>query len=294
MKSFSALLLTLSGLLLACNNNEDPEELIEELPEAHVIAVVVHVIHSGESIGEGSNLSEERILAQIKSLNNDFNSSISDSSGAIQFKLAAYDPGGNSTNGITRINQEDIDIETNSTQVPFDWLPQYNYWNPEDYINIWLMPLQQNIFLGMSTKPTCDLPGLEEEVATVGEGILINTYHFGTSDIEGGSNQGKTLTHEMGHFLGLEHLWGKVENAECFKYDDFVDDTPPVTKRSQGCKHSQLSCSDKPALTNNFMDYIPDTCMTSFTPGQISRMRYALEHSENRKSLISSNLNNQQ
>lgn len=272
--------------LSACKNPTEQEKTPTDFPEDVTLRLVVHIIHNGEPIGQGTNLSDERILNQIESLNKDFAGLTDLTDTHIRFQLADCDSNCGAISGINRINHNDVVLETNSTDLPFDWLPQYGYSNPEKIINVWVMPSYPNIFLGSSTLPTCDLPGLKNEVSTIGEGLLINTHHFGHSDVEGDANLGKTLTHEMGHFLGLEHLWGKKENGSCFEFDDYVDDTPPVTKRTSGCNTIISACDGQTALTNNFMDYNADVCMTSFTEGQISRMHYVLEHAKNRTSLV--------
>ncbi|MEP0212883.1 MAG: M43 family zinc metalloprotease [Cellulophaga sp.] len=206
----------------------------------------------------------------------------------IEFKLAEIDPDGNSTDGIIRVYANDIDFEENEENWLFDYLPHYGYWNIQEYINIWVFPFEPNLLLGQSSVPKVDLPGLENSVITGTTGIMITTPHFGTSDLVGGSNLGKTLTHEMGHFLGLEHLWGREENADCMAFDDYCEDTPIVSRRTGGCSNAPTSCNGEIALTQNYMDYTDDACMNMFTKDQAERMRYVLEKSNTRKSLITS------
>jgi hypothetical protein len=265
----------------------------EEDKDVYVLPVVIHIIHFGEPIGEGYNLSVEKIEEQIVSLNNDYrrkigtpgyNESLISDDSRIEFKLAQYDPSGNPTNGITRTNRDDVDVvmpDSNKLDM-MDILPQFVYWDPEKYINIWVYPMPdlQDILLGKSTLPYTDLPGIDAMYSKIGDGILINTLHFGFSNIESDANHGRTLTHEMGHFLGLLHLWG--ENG------DFVEDTPPVTGPSYSCNNNRIASSGQPALINNYMDYLPDDCMNMFTIGQIERMHYVLEHAEDRNYLAHS------
>ena len=143
--------------------------------------------------------------------------------------------------------------------------------------------------LGQSSVPYIDLPGLDNANPNGTTGILITTPHFGVSDISGGANLGRTLTHEMGHFLGLEHLWGKRENANCTTFDDYCSDTPSVSRRTGNCKNTPItSCSGETILTQNYMDYTKDTCMNMFTIDQGIRMRYVLKNSIVRKTLITS------
>ena len=289
------LLVLLFGSIFSCVQ-EDDSMLVEPEPqdEIYILPIVVHVVHAGEQVGHGYNLSLERIESQIETLNNDFrkkegtlghNTSPISNDAQIEFKLAQFDPDGNPINGINRIDHHDIEIVADHTYLPFDWLPQYGYWNPDNYINIWVLPSEPNLFLGSSTIPQTDLAGLDEELKTVGDGILINTIHFGYSNIDGGANLGRTLTHEVGHFLGLEHLWGKIENADCLDYDDYLEDTPPVSRRTGNCNSEALNCNGNVSLTCNYMDYTSDACMNMFTNDQITRMRYVLENAIRRKSL---------
>lgn len=287
------------ALLFSCNEDEvqDPNPPGLDQPTLYTLPIVVHVIHSGQEIGDSINLPEARIKEQILSLNNDFrrnegtlgenNSPLSDDS-FIQFKLAEIDPEGNPTNGIKRINYLEHKPD-NSDDIQANWLYKLGYWDPEKYINVWVyggfLP-EEN--LGYATLPTTDLPGLERELQVKSDGIMINTHHFGKSTVETKAHLGRTLTHEMGHFLGLLHIWGKEEGGTCNEFDDFIDDTPPVDRRLFECNPVPVSCNGKPAPVTNYMNIMKDECMDMFTKGQIERMRYVLRNAPRRKNLTTS------
>ncbi|OGS62632.1 MAG: hypothetical protein A2X07_10640 [Flavobacteria bacterium GWF1_32_7] len=110
-----------------------------------------------------------------------------------------------------------------------------------------------------------------------GAAVFINSSAFGsgagcTGFVPGAPyNLGRTLTHELGHYLNLNHIWG---DATCG--NDGVSDTPQHNTSNGGCPAiSHLStCSGTPReLTMNYMDYTNDSCMYMLTQGQATRMQ---------------------
>lgn len=276
------------------------------------IPLVVHVIHQGEPVGSGENISEAQILSQIKALNDAFNrsdgtryASLENNAGLnyssltepaeIEFVLATVDPQGNSSNGINRVQ-----AKKNYHLIP-DFIDEIikpaTIWNPEYYMNIWSTRLTDGAnpgLLGYAVFPTLSgLEGLDFYVNPNSDGIVCDYRTLGSNaydeafDLNPSYQFGVTAIHEVGHFLGLRHIWGDGESAEVgCTVDDFVDDTPNAAFRSSGCGSNE-SCQTID-LNENYMDYGSDQCKNLFTRGQIIRMHTVLENSPRRASLTTS------
>ena len=117
------------------------------------------------------------------------------------------------------------------------------------------------------------LPGLSDSLLYL-DGVVSDWEAMpGTSDTYAGRyDRGQTLTHEVGHWLNLEHTFFGGCNAK----GDFVDDTPPMKEPTRGCPEGKDTCSE-PGLDpiHNYMDYSYDACYEEFTPGQVARAQEA-------------------
>ena len=272
--------------------SEHPDDGVYRIP------VVIHVIHLGEPVGEGYNLSRERVESQIRVINEDYrrkpgtrgyNEHPDGGDARIEFVLANTAPDGSDTEGIVRVNMNEVE-NPHSQSGKFDFYAFYSYWNPEHYLNIWSVPMPglENLVLGEATGPETDLPGGDEFTPgepLQAEGVIINASHFGETNTDSDYNLGRTLTHEIGHYLGLLHTWG----SNSCENNDYCQDTPPVGKPVLGCPTTPpIGCDGRPVMIENFMNYGLDQCMNTFTNDQIERMHYVLEHSPRRHSLLSS------
>lgn len=292
-------LLILPAIIWSCGKEETPLPKEDPDDELYRIPLVIHIVHHGEPLGQGYNLSLERIEAQLRILNEDYrrkpgtpgyNDHPDGGDAKIEFVLATVAPDGSPTTGIERINAQAMENPV-ATGSFFDFYAYYGYWDPKHYINVWTMPMGEDltdVFLGKATGPETDLPGSELFEAGEpyqAEGILINSAHFGPSEHSVEHHLGRTLTHELGHYFGLLHTWGKGDCAA----NDYCEDTPPVSAPVKRCGGSgALACDGQPAMAENFMNYAPDHCLNIFTNDQISRMHYVLEHSPRRKTLVNS------
>jgi hypothetical protein len=267
------------------------------------IPVVVHVLHRGEAEGTEYNFSKERIVNQIQSLNEDFrrkkdtpgfNDHPDGADSNIEFVFAQVDPDGHSTDGIVRVDITKIQPPSSQGDIVTS-CSQFSYWDPNRYLNIWCMSpgFQPGVFLGSSRFPKTDLDGLDHlGPQPDGDGVFINASNFGSGVdfTDPNYNMGRTLTHEIGHFLGLLHTFGSINNSrQCDDYTDYCDDTPPIPVATDGCPAVvPTSCDGRPVMIGNYMDGSYDACMNIFTHDQVARMRTVLENSPQRASLTTS------
>lgn len=263
--------------------------------------VVVHVIHNGQSVGVGPNIADGQVLSQITVLNQDFNRMPgtpgfnTDPVGAdteIQFCLAQTDPNGNVTNGINRVN---LGVASwNSENQIRNQVQAVVQWDPTRYYNIYVVNFGGDMFntLGYATLPyQTGLPGLYPGAGSaVDDGFVVGYKYFGSRALfpsgsyETSYDRGRTSTHEMGHALGLLHIWGNANNS-C-TVDDYCPDTPMQSTANFYCS-ANYSCSSQD-MYRNYMDYTPDLCMNIFTQNQKSRIRQALQNGIRRATLLTS------
>lgn len=262
------------------------------------IPIVVHILHQGEPIGVGTNLSEEQILSQMAILNQDYRRLNPDASKTpalfqgvaadtyIEFELAKQDPYGAPTNGIVRVRNPRQGWFFQEGPI----LKQVSYWPAENYLNIWITPIE-NAVLGFADLPVSDkVGGLEESVDSRIEGVVIDYRFWGIGGSAKQGTSGRTATHEIGHYLGLRHIWGDPPSGKSgCDYDDFCNDTPRASDPHFDCPVNPInSCSGNTPMYQNYMDYTGDKCMNLFTSDQKTRMRIILENSPRRKNLLTS------
>lgn len=275
------------------------------------IPVVVHVIHNGEAIGTASNIPTQNILDQITVLNEDFrrmagtpgwSSDPRSADTQIEFVLAKRDPNGNPTTGIVRWNRNTMGWNAPPyTQAYMDGtIKPATIWDPNWYLNIWVANLSGGL-LGYAQFPDASgllgMPG-DQGIGTCTQGantdgvvILYSVFGSalkGSTGLSAPYHLGRTATHEVGHWLGLRHVWGD-QQPNCG--DDFCDDTPMGNNPVYGCAAGGPSCGATASLTRmveNYMEYSDDGCMNLFTLDQALRMRVVLEYSPRRRSLVTS------
>ncbi len=280
---------------------------IQKTEATYTIPIIVHVIHNGEPIGEGTNISAAQIYGQIEVLNEDFNFTNLDkdetldifkdvaANPSIEFVLATVDEEGKPLAEIGIHRTKGCLTEWNRATFDTQAKP-ITSWNPNNYLNIWTANFRRGEY-GYAQFPNfSQLDGLRDDEGNgITDGVLVNYRNFGSIKktpailqlIEAAPlNLGRTATHEVGHFFGLLHTWGISKSCS---NDDFCEDTPNTSTSQTGCKLNENSCEeDKPIMSQNFMDYTDDACMTLFTEDQVERMQAVLAISPRRKELLTS------
>jgi hypothetical protein len=275
-------------------------------PQVVTLPVVVHIIHDGDDVGISENIPDERVLSQIQVLNEDFRrlqgtrGYVEGNAGTdtqIEFCLAQRDPNGQATNGITRHTMDRY--SWNSMEDVDGIIKAETGWDPTKYINIWVCRFGGDLIQlgGYAYFPEASgLDGLDVDPGSIStaaiDGIVMSFKAFGSADTFPAttyfpeSDLGRATTHEMGHFLGLRHIWGDEDSCEA---SDFCDDTPAVVGLHFDCTPMD-SCPENEGvdMIENHMDYTPDACKSIYTEGQKARMWAVLQNSPRRISLLTS------
>lgn len=292
------------------------------------IPVVIHIVHNGDAVGTGENITDAQARSQINVMNQDYRRLMGTPGGAnstglavdveINFCLAQTDPSGNLTTGIVRHNIAPYTNNVANGSGGADWekradveaMKAVTQWNPNNYLNMWTIrpggnslnhPTSPGLggLLGYAQFP--DASGLDGLNASGGaattDGVVAGFDAFGTIAENDGTfimngtyNLGRTMTHEVGHWLGLRHIWG--DNGTCPATNsntdkDFCADTPAANTANYSCATVVNSCPSTPGndMTQNYMDYTDDACMDTFTNDQKTRMVAVMQNSPRRNTL---------
>ena len=224
----------------------------------------------------------------------------------IQFCLATEDPSGNNLPepGIDRINFNTKgwpNPNLFSTQATFknyldNTVKPQSIWDVTQYLNIWITDKSTALnHAGVSSVPPLSgIPDLPNTATDSTDGIWCYAKATGSNALFAPGSyaspmvDGRTLTHEIGHYLGLRHIWG---DAACG--NDFCDDTPPAAAQNVGAPTYPFhvgtcaSPSNNPdgEMFMNFMDYTVGPKKYMFTVDQMTRAQTAMLNSPFRKFL---------
>jgi hypothetical protein len=281
------------------------------------IPVVVHVISNGDAIGSGENISDAQILSQITVLNQDFRKLLgspgynTNAVGAdlqIEFCMAQRKPDGTATNGIDRVTKTAANY---ATMANTETMKSTTIWDPTQYFNIWTVFFTNTTSaemygtLGYAQFPQIPAAGttgftiggtsasagyFEQNSTTANtDGLVVDYRNFGTSSVvtslsvNAPYDKGRTATHEIGHCLGLFHIWG---DSNCGT--DYCSDTPTAHSSNFGCPTVTNCTSTGNEMVQNYMDYTDDTCMNIFTTNQKERVTQVMDFCPRRASLKTS------
>lgn len=266
-------------------NNPQQKGVIYKIP------VVFHVLHNNGI----ENISDEQILDQLAILNRDYRLQNTDANNVhadfqgmpsdveIEFVLATKAPNGTCFSGITRTtNILTYDGSDGGAQVDAIVAGNDVYngqWPGNKYMNVFICA-EIGGAAGYTMKPSNFIGTVMDN----GIWILHNYVgSIGTSSV----STSRALTHEVGHWLNLDHTWGgnnNPGNASSCSTDDAVQDTPNCIGVTS-CNINSNTCNSDDAYwgqamrdnVENYMDY--SYCSKMFTAGQVTRMRNAITSS---------------
>ena len=245
------------------------DQLNKKAGNVRIIPVVVHIIHD---YGD-ENISKARVKDAITRLNEDYRRKNADTiytrslykpmaaDMEIEFRLAQLDPSGKCTEGINYVHSPLTYSANNNVKSLINW-------DSKKYLNIWVVNkvIYPKIVIGAYGQYPGPAGGDQST-----DGVVITYSLFGASSYT------NILTHEIGHWLGLYHVF----SSDCYGSGDFIDDTPPQNDFTiHVCSPAPNTCnnfnlpytSDPPDMYENFMDYSEDACQNLFTYGQKSRV----------------------
>ncbi len=245
--------------------------------EVVTLPIVFHIMHTGQAIGEGANITDDQVVEVLAQANQMFRKvpgSVGDGDGVdtkIDFCLAQRDPEGNPTTGVTRHDLSSIPVYVEDGVSPSSLQPGMNdeamkeiaCWDVDKYVNVYIVTeiggnnggggIQGYAYLG----PTNDC---RDGVVMLSNKMVVSPY-----------NLGKTFVHELGHYLTIDHTFANTfsctQETNCETQGDRICDTPPTTTNNF-CAFPD--CPD--AITENYMDYTGETCRNMYTTGQAERM----------------------
>ena len=256
------------------------------------IPIIFHIITDGAG---AENLSAAQIQAQIDQLNLDFSNQAGSTNpvaadAMVQFVPAQVDPSGNplAEPGIDRISAygdgpfptSDFDVGDGGLEI------KSTVWDRSQYANIWTADISGGI-LGYAQFPSnSTLPGFNVNGGTAqNDGVVIGYGTAGSVAMPGTAGQynlGRTLTHEIGHWIGLRHIWG---DGGC-GVDDYCNDTPSSDAANYGTAGA-TSCGTADQV-ENYMDYTDDVIMNIFTADQVARIATVISVADGFVDLVNS------
>lgn len=294
---------------LALKSTENTQATQRTAGVVYKIPVVVHVMHRGEAIGVGSNISDHQIYSAIHSINEAYRKrgpyTTAGDDAEMEFCLAQIAPNGASSTGINRVNANSVSGYSTSgiTDANETSVKALSRWSNTSYYNIWIVAEIDNNNGGTGVQGYAYFPGAG--ATRDGAVMLFNAFGYDADGSKGYNlksytNLNATFIHEMGHAFNLYHTFEGDDDGDCPTsngcadnggFGDCVGDTPPHLRSDSDCEEGTNACTggSRSLFIHNFMDYSSEACQYEFTAGQISRMRAVLQTtgSSGRASLVS-------
>jgi len=269
----------------------------------YTIPVVVHVLHLGENIGVGTNISDAQIQSAITNLNDVYRGQTTNSpvDFQIEFALAQQDPNCNAHSGINRINASGVpnystggvDYYGDGGEADETTLKNLSRWNETEYFNIWIVSEIENNNGGFGIQGYANF-----FTGSAYEGSIMMATVFGydpnnsqpTFNLNA-PRDNSTVVHEIGHYLHLHHTFKGDGDADNDGIGDACPGDVTVGVDSDGCTdtepHKRYTSQCKSGLLNdctgatfgdntakNFMSYA--SCQDRLTNDQKIRSRAML------------------
>jgi len=263
-----------SDYLQNAGNVQIPSSM--RVPGANTFPIIFHVVYNPNNPAE--NVSNALIMQVYNDLVEDFTLLNADASQArsgfgfvpadpnINFCLATSTPTGTPLTevGVVRVSTTEDWYNSDGgeeNKMKSSATGGSQIWDRNKYLNVWICDISNGAnsgTAGYAYRPTTSfLPGSSID------GIVL--------DYNLGMNNDNVLTHEVGHYLGLDHTWGG--SGSCSNDDGFTD-TPntagPSFNYSGSCSGNQSTCSGVQTQYENYMDY--SNCTVMFTQNQADYM----------------------
>lgn len=268
------------------------------------IPVVFHIVLSELQItqlgGEAGVI--ERVNSQLAAINEDFGAYNRDTANIptdfkplmgkanITFALAKRDTLGKAKLGIIYAKKpatfNGFSAQDNSVKATL--YGGDDAWDYTKYLNVWVTNITSTQDAGQVLGYAYNADYAMNVVRTTPyhAGVVVHYLAFGRRTNIGQrffssrAERGRTMTHELGHFFNIWHIWGTsapVTSTNC-NDDDGIDDTPVQAGGNQSCPSGiKPNCANSPFVGGemymNFMDYSTDDCTRMFSAGQVARMR---------------------